>query len=128
MPFAVTTPAGHVVRLDDVPLSDLHKIAQDTGMDTWAKILTEPLRNGASAEAVYRFCCELEGDTPPDKITPKLIVAAFNWEPDDLPDTYQGGLPKAEDDPGTPGSSGVPSDTTGPPRSQEASPFENSNS
>jgi hypothetical protein len=128
MPFAVTTPAGHVVRLDDVPLSDLQKIAVDTGLDTWAKILTEPLRNGASAEAVYRFCCEQEGDTPPDRITPKLIIAAFNWVEDDLPDTYQGGLPKAEDDPGTPGSSGAPSDTTGPPPSPEASPFENFNS
>lgn len=128
MPFAVTTPAGHVVRLDDVPLSDLHKIANECGIDTWTKLLTEPVHNGAGAEAVYRFCCQLEGDTPPEKITPKVIVAAFNWEPDDLPDTFQGGLPKAEGDPGTPGSSGVPSDTSGPPPSLEASPFENSNS
>lgn len=128
MPFAVTTPAGHVVRLDDVPLSDLHKIATDAGMDTWAKLLTEPLRQGAAAEAVYRFCCQLEGDTPPDKITPKVIVAAFNWVDDDLPDTFQGGLPKAEADPETSGSSGVPSDSTGPPASPEVSPFENSNS
>lgn len=115
MPFAVTTPAGHVVRLDDVPLSDLTNIAKEAGLDTWAKLLTEPLRDGAAAEAVYRYCCTTTGDTPPEKITPKLVVAAFNWVEDDLPDTFQGGLPKAEDDQATSGSSGVPSDTTGPP-------------
>ena len=98
MPFAVTTPAGHVVRLDDVPLSDLTNIAKEAELDTWAKLLTEPLRDGAAAEAVYRYCCTTTGDTPPEKITPKLVVAAFNWVEDDLPDTFQGGLPKAEDD------------------------------
>ena len=128
MPFAVTTPAGHVVRLDDVPLSDLHKIATVAGLDTWAKLLTEPLRQGAAAEAVYRFCCELEGDTPPEKITPKVVVAAFNWVEDDLPDTYSGGLPLEEGAQETSGSSGAPSVSTGPPASPEASPFENSNS
>jgi len=128
MPFAVTTPAGHVVRLDDVALADLHRIATDSGLDTWAKMLTEPIRNGAAAEALYRFCCESAGDTPPDKITPKVIIEAFEWLPDDLPDTYQGGIPKAEDDPAISGSSGVPSDTDGPPTSSGASPFETSNS
>jgi hypothetical protein len=115
MPFAVTTPAGHVVRLDDVPLSDLTNIAKEAELDTWAKLLTEPLRDGAAAEAVYRYCCDTTGDTPPEKITPKLVVAAFNWVEDDLPDTFQGGLPKAGDDQATSGSSGAPSDTTGPP-------------
>jgi large subunit ribosomal protein L30 len=67
-------------------------------------------------------------DTPADPITPKIVVAAFNWLDDDLPETFQGGLPKAEDDPGTPGSSGAPSDTTGPLPSPEDSLFENSNS
>lgn len=119
MPFAVTTPGGDVVRLDDVALSDLHRIAVDAGVDTWAKLLTEPLRNGAAAEAVYVFCCELNGDTPPDKITPKLVIEAFEWVSDDLPDTYQDGLPKAEDDPSISGSSGAPSDTSGPPTSSE---------
>jgi hypothetical protein len=114
--------------MDDVPLSDLHKIATDAGLDTWAKLLTEPLRQGAAAEAVYRFCCELEGDTPPEKITPKVVVAAFNWVEDDLPDTYSGGLPLEEGAPVTSGSSGAPSVSTGPPASPEASPFENSNS
>lgn len=115
MPFAVTTPAGHVVRLDDVPLSDLTKIAKDAGLDTWAVLLTAPLRDGAAAEAVYRWCCTSVKDTPPDPITPKVVVAAFNWVEDDLPDTFQGGLPKAEGEQETSGSSGVPSDTTGPP-------------
>ncbi len=128
MPFAVTTPAGHVVRLDDVPLSDLTNIAKEAGLDTWAKLLTEPLRDGAAAEAVYRYCCDTTGDTPPEKITPKLVVAAFNWVEDDLPDTFQGGLPKAGDDQATSGSSGAPSDTSGPPPLPAASPFENSNS
>lgn len=115
MPFAVTTPAGHVVRLDDVPLSDLTKIAKDAGMDTWAELLTQPVRNGAAAEALYRHCCAIHEDTPPEPLTPKVLVPAFSWEPDDLPDTFQGGLPKAEDDQETSGSSGAPSDTTGPP-------------
>lgn len=115
MPFAVTTPAGHVVRLDDVPLSDLTRIAKEAELDTWAALLTAPLRDGAAAEAVYRHCCTTAGDTPPDPITPKVVVAAFNWVEDDLPDTFQGGLPKAEAEQETSGSSGAPSDTTGPP-------------
>jgi hypothetical protein len=115
MPFAVTTPAGHVVRLDDVPLSDLDRIAKDAGLDTWAALLTAPLRDGAAAEAVYRFCCASVEDKPADPITPKIVVAAFNWLDDDLPETFQGGLPKAEDDPATSGSSGVPNGSTGPP-------------
>jgi hypothetical protein len=120
MPFAVTTPGGHVVRLDDVPLSDLDRIAKDAGLDTWAELLTAPLRNGASAEALYRYCCDTAKDTPPDPITPNVVVAAFNWADDDLPETFQGGLPKAEDDPETSGSSGAPSDTAGPPPFREA--------
>lgn len=128
MPFAVTTPGGHVVRLDDVPLADLHKIATDAGLDTWAKMMTEPLRNGAAAEAVYRHACTISDDTPPEKITAKVVIEAFEWVADDLPDTFEGGLPKAEDEQMTSGLSGAPSDTTGPPVSSEASPFENSNS
>jgi hypothetical protein len=71
MPFAVTTPAGHVVRLDDVPLSDLTNIAKEAELDTWAKLLTEPLRDGAAAEAVYRYCCDTTGDTPPGEDHPE---------------------------------------------------------
>ena len=128
MPFAVTTPAGDVVRLDDIPLQDLHKICTDHGLDSWTKLLIEPLKQGAAAEALYRHCCDIAKDEPPEVLTPRVLVPAFEWVSDDLPDTYEGGAPKAEDVTETDGSSGAPSDTTGPQTSPEASPFESSNS
>lgn len=119
MPFAVTTPAGHVVRLDDVPLSDLQKIVEEAGLDSWVLLVTEPARNAVAVESLYRYCCEISGDAPPERITAKVIGEAVSFVSDDLPDTYQGGLPKAEDDPATSGSSGAPSDSTGPPPYRE---------
>lgn len=114
MPFAVTTPAGHVVRLDDVPLSDLQKIVEEAGLDSWVLLVTEPARNATAVEALYRYCCEISGDKPPERITAKVIGEAVSFVTDDLPDTYRGGLPLAGDEPATSGSSGAPSDTTGP--------------
>lgn len=128
MPFAVTTPAGHVVRLDDVPVADLHKIAVDAGLDSWSELMFAPVRNGAAAEALFRHICESAGDKAPEPLTPKALLTAFEWVGDDLPDSYEGGLPKAEDEQTTDGSSGAPSGTSGPPPPPAASPFENSNS
>ena len=119
MPFAVTTPAGHVVRLDDVPLSDLTRIAKECEVDTWAKFMTEPIRNGAAAEALYLLACERTNDTPPESITPRVVIEAFEWVDDDLPDTFEGGLPLAEEEAKTSGSSGAPSDSSGPQASLE---------
>lgn len=128
MPFAVTTPAGHVVRLDDVPLQDLHKIASDHGLDSWTKLMIEPLKNGAAAEALYRHCCGIAKDPAPEVLTPRSLIPSFDWVADDLPDSYEGGAPKAEDDQTTDGSSGAPSDTGGPQTSPDDSLFESSNS
>jgi hypothetical protein len=128
MPFAVTTPEGNVVRLDDVPLEDLGKIADEAGMESWSDVMFGPLRNWKAALGIYRYCFDLHKETAPEKPTVADIQAAFEWVRDDLPDSFEGGVPKAEDDPMTPGSPGVPSDSDGPLPSPEASPFENSNS
>jgi hypothetical protein len=124
MPYAVTTPQGHVVRLDDVPLEDLHRIAVANDLESWSELLITPLRHGAAAIDLYRFCCEHTGDTPPEKLTPKLLVGAVKYEDEDLPDAWQGGLPKAEDGTSTSGSSGAPNDSTGPRTSSDDSPTE----
>jgi len=119
MPFAVTTPGGHVVRMDDVPLEDLGRIADEAGMESWSELMFGPLRNWKAALGVYRYACEAGGESVPDRPTVKAITEAFEFVKDDLPDSFQGGVPKAEDDPTTSGSPGVPSDSGGPPKSSD---------
>ena len=124
MPYAVTTGEGHVTRLDDVPLEDLHAIAERHKLDSWFHLLATPLKHGAAAIDLFKYCCEQHGDKIPTPITPKVLAPAFEWVPDDLPDTFEDGLPKAEDGTSTSGSSGAPSDSTGPLTSPDDSPSE----
>jgi hypothetical protein len=115
MPFAVTTPKGHVVRLDDVPLDTLGQIAEDAGLGSWAEMLVAPIKNHKAAAALFKLACETTGDDCPDPLTPKALIPAFNWVDDDLPTSFQGGSPLQEGDPKTSGSSSELSDSDGPP-------------
>lgn len=119
MPFAVTTPGGHVVRLDDVPLEDLGRIADEAGLESWSELMYGPLRNWKAALGVYRYACDQGGESPPDRPTVAQMTKAFEFVSDDLPDSFQGGVPKAEGEPETQTSPSSPSDSDGPPTSSD---------
>ena len=113
MPWAVNTPKGQV-RLMDLPLEVLASLEEDT--DTkWTTILTTPAVSMRCAIAVYNAACgRLEAE--PDELTAAQFVdgKVFEQVEDDAPDQFEDGIPKAEAETPTDGSSGVPSDTDGP--------------
>lgn len=92
------------VRLSDLPISDLGRIAKDAEMVSWTVLVQHPLLDAGAAEALMRHCYQLEGETPPDPITGRVVVDAFERIAEDLPTTFEGGLPKEGPDPTTPGS------------------------
>ena len=117
--WAVNTPKGQV-RLGDLPLDVLCELEEQTG-DEWWNIAAHPFRKAKTAKAVYLKVCELQECEPAD-LKLRDLVDTFEQVEDDLPDTYEGGIPKSEDAPETTGSSGAPSDTGGRPTSRAGSP------
>ena len=53
-------------------------------------------------------------------LTVRMLTDVFVQVPDDMPEIYEGPIPKGEDDPQTAGSSGAPSDSSGPQNKPEA--------
>jgi hypothetical protein len=96
--FICKTPSGAVVRLDDLLISDLQDIADKNGLESYFDLYLQPARFGKATEALYRFCCEQAGDKPPERITPRVILAAFEPAEDDLPTLFEDGLPSGEAD------------------------------
>lgn len=113
MAWAVKTPEGEV-RLMDLPLEVLDKIEHETDM-RWTDILVAPAASARCALAVYAAACEQTG-AEPEQLTPARLVddELFFRAEDDLPESYQDGIPKAEGEALTSGSSGAPNDTDGP--------------
>lgn len=99
--WGITTPSGQV-RLDDIPIEVLEGIAKANGGDSWHDLAAAPGANAAAAVALLAHCYTLTGDEPlpSEKVTPRLLLSALEIVPDDLPDTFEGGIPKAE--PGDP--------------------------
>lgn len=95
--FICKTPTGSV-RLDDLPVEDLQRIAVENGEESWFDLFVQPARNGSAAIALYRHCCGVAGDEPPEKITPKVILSAFEPATDDAPTLFEDGLPAPEAD------------------------------
>lgn len=114
MPFACNTPGGQV-QLLDLPLEALDRIEEETGR-RWSQVLSLPAFSAKSIITVYREACAVAG-CEPEPLTPRKCIdgdGLFVQVPDDMPDMYEGGLPKAEADQPTSGSSGAPDDSGGP--------------
>lgn len=92
------------VRLSDLPISDLGRIAKDSELVSWTVLVQHPVIDAAAAEGLVRYCYESVGETAPEKITGRMVVDMFERIPEDLPTTFEGGLPKEGPDQTTPGS------------------------
>jgi hypothetical protein len=110
--WAVNTPKGQV-RLGDLPLDTLCDLEDETG-DEWWNIAAHPFRKAKTARSVYAAACRFIKCEPAD-LTLRDLVDTFEQVEEDLPELYEGGIPKADGEAGsgTPGSSGEPSDSTG---------------
>jgi len=103
MPFAVNTPGGQV-RLMDLPLDAFCRIEEETDK-RWIDVIVAPAMSAKCALAVYRIACEHAGAVP-EELTPQRLIGdppIFEMVDDDLPEVYEGGVPKSEGDPETTG-------------------------
>jgi hypothetical protein len=110
--WAVNTPKGQV-RVSDLSLSESEAI-EDACNAEWWNICAHPFRRAKYARVVYEAACRKVGAEPAE-LTLRDLPDTFVQVPDDLPDVFEGGLPKPEDAPATTGSSGAPSDSDGRP-------------
>jgi hypothetical protein len=103
MPFAIKTSAGVLVRLDDVPGRQLEEIAKRHEVG-WFDVLTSPAKTFDLGLDVVRLAYDIAGETVPDDIgdwTSKRLLAALEIVPDDLPSSFEDGLPKEAAEPET---------------------------
>jgi hypothetical protein len=117
--WAVNTPSGQM-RLADFTLDQLIELETDCD-EQWWQLLASPFRSARTAKYVYAAACAQMG-CEPAVLTVRTITDVFVQVPENLPDTYAGGLPKAGDDPSasTSGSSLEPAPSTGPQPKPEA--------
>jgi hypothetical protein len=112
MAFAVNTPAGQV-RLEDLPLEVLEAVEVQTGQE-WPTMIFAPASSAKVANALYKAVCVHKG-CEPEQLTPKsLLNGLYEKVDDDVPTLFEDGIPKAEDEEQTLGSSGVPASSGGP--------------
>ena len=115
MPYACHLPSGKTVNVDDLPLEVWHDIA--TAADTgWWNVNAAPAMYPLGAVALLAACAKHVGDEPPPTsyLTPANILKVFDKVPDDLPGSFEDGIPKAEGGPVTTSSSGVSESSDGP--------------
>ncbi len=101
--FAVNTPKGQI-RLMDLPLDKFATIEAETGQ-RWVEVIVAPAASAQGALTVYRIACEHAGAVP-EELTPQRLIGdppIFEMVDDDLPEVYEGGVPKSEGDPETTG-------------------------
>ena len=117
--WAVNTPSGQM-RLADFTLDQLVELEADCD-EQWWQLLASPFRSARTAKYIYSAAC-LQMGCEPEVLTVRTITDVFVQVPDNMPDTYAGGLPKAEDDPSasTSGSSSEQQASTGPQPKLEA--------
>ena len=117
MPFEIRFE-GNTWRTEDLTLDEAIRIEQKTGR-SWLRI--NPFAYGAdAAEIIAMFLVRTGEDvesarTRVGKLSLKELVGCFNVVPDDLPDTFQDGVPKVEGDQETAGSSPAPDSSDGRP-------------
>lgn len=113
--WACNTPEGQV-RLADLTLDALADLEKQCGTEWW-RIVSRPRHSAQNARHIYAACCDLAG-CKPDTVTARSLLDVFELVAEDMPDMYEGGIPKAGEAP-TSGSFGVRSDSTGPlPKSE----------
>jgi hypothetical protein len=99
--WAIKGPSGKVVRLDDLPVEDLDRIALEAGLESWFDMWYQPLRYGKAAIALYRHCCALVGDEPQEPVTPSVLMESLDRVDEDTPQQWTDGHPQTADDPKT---------------------------
>ncbi len=115
MAFAVNTPDGGQVRLEDLPLSVLSKMERESEV-RWPILLAAPASSALSALTVYRVACEHVGAEPAELTARDVLTGdIFAEVDDDLPTLFEDGAPKAGDETPTGGSSGDSPAGDGPP-------------
>lgn len=94
---------------DDLTLDEAITIEKATGR-SW--VLINPFRSAEDCKAIMvAFLARNRGDEEAAKLVGALslgeVLKAVDVAPDDLPDTFEGGLPLAEGDTSTVGSVGL---------------------
>lgn len=110
--WACNTPGGQV-RLADLTLEALAELEKKCGTE-WHRIVARPRSSATNAIHIYAACCAAAG-CEPDKVTARRLLDVFELVDEDLPEMFEGGIPKAEGEASTPTSPGAPSDSDGPP-------------
>lgn len=117
MPFEIRFE-GNTWRTEDLTLDEAIRIEQKTGR-SWLRI--NPFAYGQDAAEIIAMFLARSGEdvnTARDRVGKlKLseIVDCFHVVPDSLPESFRDGLPLAEDNQATAGSSPAPESSDGPP-------------
>ena len=109
--------AGDSWVLDDLTLDEFALIEDEVDV-TWVRF--NPLVSSKQARAVLtsflaRTIGHEEAARKVGALSIKEAAACFEVAREDLPEVYEEGLPKEEAGPSTPGSSGPPETSDGPP-------------
>jgi hypothetical protein len=110
--WACNTPEGQV-RLADLTLEALAELEKKCGTE-WHRIVARPRASAGNAIHIYSACCAQIG-CEPETLTARKLLDVFELVDEDMPDMFQGGIPKAVDEASTAGSPGAPSSSDGPP-------------
>lgn len=116
MPFIIQF-GGQSWRTDELTLKEAIGIEKVTGK-SW--MLINPFQSAEDCKAI--MVAFLAREMSPDVAEAKIdamslreVLDSVDVVKDDLPDVYVDGLPKAEGEASTSGSSGEPADSDGPP-------------
>lgn len=110
------TFAGDSWLTDDLTLDEFVLIEEQTGA-SWVRFnpfISSKHARAALAAFVARTVGQDEAEKKVGALSIKEAVACFEVIKDDLPDLYEDGIPKAEGDTATPGSSPAPDGSDGP--------------
>jgi hypothetical protein len=116
--WAINLPNNKQIRLSDFTLDELVQLELDCDEEWWA-LLSHPFKSARTAKYIYAAACAQQ-NIEPVVLTVRMLTDVFVQVPDDMPDVYEGSIPKAVEDPQTLGSSGVQSDSTGPQNKPDA--------
>ena len=116
--WAINLPDKKQVRLSDFTLDELVQLESDCDEEWWA-LLSHPFKSARTAKYISAAACAQQ-NIQPAVLTVRMLTDVFVQVPDNMPDVYEGSIPKEEDAQQTAGPSGVPSDSTGPQNKPEA--------
>jgi hypothetical protein len=91
--WAVTTPGGQV-RIGDLTLEALVELEELSGEEWW-RIVAHPYRSAKIAKLVYAAACAAV-ECEPATLTARTLTEVFEQVPEDMPDMFEAGVPKAE--------------------------------